>query len=123
MLLGAGLSLSNTLAVLQGLFGREGEFMRTPKFDAAQGAGAWQRSAYRLRLQPVVLGEVAFTLYALITAALVAASGKWGSVPFILLYALGFGLTAGIGVWQASQAWFANRRRKRSRMSEQGSPA
>ncbi len=123
MLLGAGLSLNNTLAVFQGLFGREGEFMRTPKFDAAQDAGAWQRSAYRLRLQPVVFGEAAFTIYALIAAGLLAASGKWGSVPFVLLYALGFGLTAGIGLGQASQAWLVNRRRKRSRMSEQGSPA
>jgi cellulose synthase/poly-beta-1,6-N-acetylglucosamine synthase-like glycosyltransferase len=123
MLLGAGLSLNNTLAVFQGLTGQESEFMRTPKFHATRNGGAWQRSAYRLRLQPLVLAEIALALYALLTAALLAASGKWLSAAFILLYALGFGLTAAMGLWQASQAWLANRRRKGSRMSEQGSLA
>ena len=123
MLLGAGMSLNNTLAVLQGLFGQGTEFMRTPKFDIAEGKGDWQHSSYRLSLQPMVLAETGLALYAVFTAAALAQAGKWTTVPFALLYALGYGLVAGLGLWQASQAWVANRRRKRSAVSEQGSPA
>lgn len=123
MLLGTGMSLNNTMAVVQGLFGRDTEFMRTPKFDITETTGGWQHSSYRLSLQPTVLAEAALALYAVVTAAALAQAGKWAMIPFALLYALGFGLVAGLGLWQASQAWVANRRRKGSGVSEQGSLA
>ena len=120
MLLGTGMSLSNTLAVMHGLRGHDTEFLRTPKF---QDAGAWRQSAYRLPLQSVVFAELALSLYALITVGVLAAAGKWWGVPFMLIYALGFGLVAGMGLWQASQAWLVNRRHKRGPVSEQSSIA
>jgi len=104
MLLGSGLSFNNTIAVFQGLFSQGGDFLRTPKFSVEDSTDQWQQSVYRLSLEPIFFGEVALTLYALITASVAIMLGKWWSLPFIMLYAASFGLMAGVGFWQAYQA-------------------
>ena len=52
---------------------------------------------------------VAATGLALVTAGVAAALGKWWSVPFMLLYAAGFGSVVFIGLWQAWQTRQASR--------------
>ncbi len=100
MLLGTGLCLSNTVAAGQALFGRESEFLRTPKFEATAGAEKWQGSAYRLRLNPIVFAELVLALFALGTGALSAYLGNYWASAFMAIYAAGFGLVAGFGLWQ-----------------------
>ncbi|HXF63607.1 MAG TPA: glycosyltransferase family 2 protein, partial [Caldilineaceae bacterium] len=104
MILGTGLSLNNTIAVLQGLTGKGGAFLRTPKFQVREAQDRWQQSAYRLPLQPVVLAELGLALYAALTMALCMEQGRWSAIPFLAVYAAGFGAMAGIGVWQAWQS-------------------
>jgi cellulose synthase/poly-beta-1,6-N-acetylglucosamine synthase-like glycosyltransferase len=49
MILGAGIALSQTLAVLRGISGRRSPFRRTPKYDIAHaGDESWRRATYRL---------------------------------------------------------------------------
>lgn len=104
MLIGTGLALNNTIAVLQGLTGTGGDFLRTPKFDVRSRADDWQRSSYRLPLPRLVLAEFALACYALAAATLGAAQGHWGTTLFLSLYTAGFGLMAGAGCWQAWQS-------------------
>ena len=52
LLLGSGMSLSNSLAVFSALLGRRSAFRRTPKF-----AGDWAGSGYALSLSPSLLLE------------------------------------------------------------------
>jgi hypothetical protein len=104
MLLGTGLALNNTIAVIQGLIGAGGDFLRTPKFHVRNRADAWQRSSYRLPLPRLVLAELALALYALAAVLLGAAQNQWGTAVFLSLYAAGFGVMAGVGFWQAWQS-------------------
>lgn len=100
-LLGMGLCLNNTLAVWQALTNRAGPFLRTPKFRVEDRADSWRESSYALALDPLVVGEALLALYALATVWLAVGYGKWWSVPFLLLYAAGFGLMVGMGVGQS----------------------
>jgi hypothetical protein len=100
-LLGTGLSLNNTIAVWQGFSQTGGQFLRTPKFRVESTADVWQRSAYRLPLDWVWLGEALLCCYALATVVVAVATGNPWSTPFLLIYAGGYGSMVAIGVWQA----------------------
>jgi hypothetical protein len=106
MLLGTGLSLNNTIAVYQGLTARSGEFLRTPKFNVNNANDPWQSNAYRISLQPAIIAEALLSLYALLSAAQFALDGDWLSVPFLLIYFLGFGLMTTGGLWQAFRSYW-----------------
>jgi hypothetical protein len=97
----AGIALNNTRAVIEALAGQRGPFVRTPKFQLEGRTGRWVDSAYRLSLDWSTLGEAALALYAVITMVAAWQAGNLYAVPFLLLYAAGFGLTAGLGAWQA----------------------
>lgn len=99
-LLGTGLSLNNTVAVWQGLTGRGGQFLRTPKFRVEATGDGWRGSSYRLPLDLVWLGEVVLLGYALMALYTALESGKWWSAPFLLIYVGGYGLMVVVGLWQ-----------------------
>jgi cellulose synthase/poly-beta-1,6-N-acetylglucosamine synthase-like glycosyltransferase len=103
-LLGMGLSLNNTVAVWQGFFQPGGQFLRTPKFRVESSGDVWQRSNYRLPLDLIWLGEVTLFCYALLTVAVALLHDKPWSIPFMLLYAGGYGLMVGVSAWQARRA-------------------
>lgn len=111
-LLGTGLCLSNSLAVAQALSGKEGAFVRTPKFRVARAVDRWQRSSYVVRLNWLFWGELGLALYALITAAVAVSLGNWWTLPFLAIYTLGFGAMAGVGLYQS---WAARPRQERPR--------
>jgi cellulose synthase/poly-beta-1,6-N-acetylglucosamine synthase-like glycosyltransferase len=128
MLLGTGIALSNSHAVWQGLRQTGGSFLRTPKFRVVQDSPAspqtdpalqkparWQLSAYRLPLSPIVWGEALLALYALLTAFVAYLTGQPGAMPFLLIYAAGFGLMVSVELAQALRAARLMRRRQRSR--------
>ena len=96
VMVGTGLALTSTKAMWEAFFGREHEFKRTPKGSpAAAGKGV-----YALLLDWTTWGELLLALYAL-AVALLALDLAPGLAPFIFLYALGFGYTGGLGVWES----------------------
>jgi cellulose synthase/poly-beta-1,6-N-acetylglucosamine synthase-like glycosyltransferase len=101
MLLGTGLTVNNTLAVYQGFRQQGGAFLRTPKFNVDQGQKQWQNSGYQLPLQPMVMAELFFCLYAIATIIVAITHGHSGAAPFLFIYAAGFGLMVGAELWQA----------------------
>jgi hypothetical protein len=101
VLLGTGLALSNSVAVLRGLQRRPADFRRTPKFQLEQRSGQWRDKAYALPLSGMVLGELALAGYAAATIAVALWRGHAYAVPFLALYLLGFGLMAVVGLVQA----------------------
>lgn len=93
MALGMGISLINTVAVLEGLFGRrDTEFVRTPKYGTAGGT-AWKKraGAFRKKIGLLPFIEIAFGLYMLgciITA--IYLKSAWGTLPFLVIFAFGY---------------------------------
>lgn len=105
ILLGSGIALSNTKAVIEALLGVGNVFRRTPKFNINTQADRWQDSAYRLPVDGLVLGELALALYSLLGAAIALLNDHAFAVPFILLYAFGFGYVGLQGLWDARFEW------------------
>jgi len=90
MALGIGLSINNGRAAVEGLFGRDVEFVRTPKRGAADtepGSGSFR---YRGRWPWHNTIELAFAVYCTATLGVAIATKSWASVPFLLLFWAGF---------------------------------
>ena len=125
VLLGMGLALSNTWAVLKAMLGLHQGFQRTPKFALRQREDTWVGSVYALSGDSLVWGELGLAVFAL---ALLAAPGvNCGFAPWLLLYAGGFGYVAGINLRQAHQRrrWLAMQTRSATSKVEripQGEP-
>ena len=99
---GIGLALTDAHAAWEAFFGRNHEFLRTPKVPSAYPRDA--QRAYALPIDWTTWGELLLALYALATG-LLAVDFAPGLAPFIFLYALGFGYTAALGFWQSGWRW------------------
>jgi sterol desaturase/sphingolipid hydroxylase (fatty acid hydroxylase superfamily) len=98
MALSIGLAWNNTLAVLRGLSASDQpqEFQRTPKFTRD-----WSASAYALRSDRYVWGEIALAVYAF-TGMIMAYQHYPPLVVYLGLCAFGFSLVA---VWTLHDTW------------------
>lgn len=117
-LLGMGLALSNTKAVLKAVLGLRQGFQRTPKFSLRWPDDAWVGSVYALGGDSLILGELSLAVFAFV---LLAAPGvNQGFVPWLLLYAGGFSYVAGVSLYQDHQRrrWLATRTRSASSTAE-----
>ena len=103
LLLGAGITPNNARAILEGLLERSSEFRRTPKFRVEQRQDQWADKMYVLRISADILLDLFFTLYALVTMAAAWWRQEVWLLPFLALYAGGFGLVTGISLWQNCQ--------------------
>ncbi len=88
LVLSAGLSLNNSIAVLQGLGPRLGEWQRTPKAGAESGTGP---ARYPLRRPLTAWAELALAASFIAVAAIAALAGAMSAIPFALLLAAGLG--------------------------------
>jgi cellulose synthase/poly-beta-1,6-N-acetylglucosamine synthase-like glycosyltransferase len=99
---GIGMCASNARAVLDGIFGHESEFIRTPKYDIRSGGDSWVRKVYARGNRRNWRLHAAFCLYSLATLATAAFESHWAAVPFILLFVFGFGYVTGLSFLHAA---------------------
>jgi hypothetical protein len=90
MALGIGLSINNGRAAIEGLFGRDVEFVRTPKQGVVDGEPALGTYRYRGRWPWHNAIELGFGVYCMATLLVAIATKSWASVPFLLLFCGGF---------------------------------
>jgi cellulose synthase/poly-beta-1,6-N-acetylglucosamine synthase-like glycosyltransferase len=103
-IIGFGLSLNNTLAVVEGLFGRShGAFMRTPKFNLTGRKGSWAGTDYAVSVSPAVWVELALGCYALLSGVILGVRLGWNVPPWMLVFALGYFYVAGLNLSQTSR--------------------
>ncbi len=103
---GVGSAWSTTRAVWTGLTSWGGTFGRTPKFRIEGRDGRWRDSVYRMVPDRAFVGEILLALYAIITIVVALTVGNIAVIPYLLLYAAGFGYVAFIGIqqkWQHTQ--------------------
>lgn len=89
MLVGFGICISNTRAVLEAILGIKSGFIRTPK------RGSTEAKSYRTAAEIVPWLEIAAGIYCLITLVIYARGGNFAIIPFISLYVAGFALVGG----------------------------
>jgi cellulose synthase/poly-beta-1,6-N-acetylglucosamine synthase-like glycosyltransferase len=94
MALGIGLSFSNAQAVLEALFGVKTSFVRTPKYRIeSSGDLSWVRKKYKRAKGLLPALELAFAAYFLFLIGFAAASEIFGTIPFFLLFFVGYAYT------------------------------
>ncbi len=103
-MIGFGLSLNNTVAFIEGIFGKgRGTFTRTPKFNLKGQNGNWNGSNYVEPLSPMVWGEIGLGFYCLLTGIALGFSYGWQVVPWVMIYAAGYFYVAGLNLFQTEQ--------------------
>ncbi|HLB70314.1 MAG TPA: FG-GAP-like repeat-containing protein [Candidatus Methanoperedens sp.] len=95
--LGIGISVNNTRAVIEALLNRKGIFQRTPKFGIERDSDRWEEKKYRLSFPLITFIELGLGIYALFALYLAYIKGNYFLIPFLVLYVAGylyiFGLT------------------------------
>ncbi|APG65343.1 glycosyl transferase family 2 [Tenacibaculum todarodis] len=91
-----GFSLHNTIAVLEGHFGKKSEFIRTPKFNITGLKGNWKNNKY-IKKKPsvhvIIEGLLAlYFVFGMYSAFIVGnEGGDFGLFPFHFMLFIGFG--------------------------------
>jgi hypothetical protein len=94
MALGIGLTLTNTRAVMEALFGIKSSFKRTPKYRVEKrGETSNAAKKYRKRLGIVPWIELVIGTYFALTVWYAIANENYFTVPFLLLFVLGYWYT------------------------------
>ena len=87
-----GLAVNNTKAVFEALIGKKTEFKRTPKYRIEQAQDDWKKNRYvQKRIGWIVMVELALAAYFLVGIATSISYLEIATIPFQLLFLMGFG--------------------------------
>ncbi|WP_242928689.1 cellulose synthase family protein [Pontibacter vulgaris] len=87
-----GLSLHNSLAVLEGYIGHKTPFIRTPKYNIVHRSDSWQKQGYRIEsINPITVLEGMLAVYFCYGIAAGIQLRDFGLLPFHVMLVLGFG--------------------------------
>src|SRR3984893_5427195 len=100
MSIGIGLCVNNTRAVLEALFDKKTEFARTPKYHIEGNTDEWMNKKYRqsVTVQPII--EMGLGFYFTATVFYALANGIYGTLPFLVLFQIGFLYTGLLSIAQ-----------------------
>ncbi len=93
MALGIGLTVTNTKAVMEALFGIKSAFVRTPKYRVAKKGEKSQAAKYRKRLILAPWIELAFGGYFFLAILYTFTNQNYFTAPFLVLFVIGYWYT------------------------------
>jgi cellulose synthase/poly-beta-1,6-N-acetylglucosamine synthase-like glycosyltransferase len=93
MALGIGLTITNTKAVIEALIGKQSAFARTPKYRVVSKQDKIRSTKYRKRLGWVPWVELLIGAYFASTIYYAVENENYITVPFLLLFVLGYWCT------------------------------
>jgi len=98
-----GFAVNNSRAVLEGLFRRRSDFVRTPKYSIRHKKDTWLDKKYvPIKISPTVILEIVLAVYCLFGVLSSLYFLEIAAVPFQLLFFLGFSLVAILSVKHAT---------------------
>jgi cellulose synthase/poly-beta-1,6-N-acetylglucosamine synthase-like glycosyltransferase len=114
MAMGIGLVFSNTRAVLEALLGIKSSFVRTPKYKVETASDNWLNVArkYRRKKGWLPFLELALALYFVVAVWYAFRSHIYATIPFLLVFLVGYGYMAGMSLFQGSARRLLNVLRK-----------
>jgi cellulose synthase/poly-beta-1,6-N-acetylglucosamine synthase-like glycosyltransferase len=86
----AGMSVNNSVAVFDAVFGKKNEFLRTPKYGIINKEDGWRDKAYNLPFTKTTLLEIFFGVYGIMGILVSIFSNNPVFVPIIGLQTIGF---------------------------------
>ncbi len=100
-----GFSVNNSKAVFEGLFKKQSEFVRTPKYGIDGKKDSWKDKKYvPVKFSWTVIVEMALAVYCLIGMASSIYYLEIAALPFQLLFTSGYGFVAYLSIRQALEA-------------------
>ncbi|PYP82137.1 MAG: glycosyl transferase family 2 [Blastocatellia bacterium AA13] len=101
MSMGIALTFSNARAVLEAICGVKTPFVRTPKYGIEnQTDSSWLRKRYVPRRLALPMIELLFTAYFIFTVWYAVHSQIFATLPFLLIYLLGYAYAAVMSIVQ-----------------------
>ena len=86
----AGMSVNNSIAVFDAVFGKNNEFLRTPKYGIIKNTDDWKDKAYNLPFTKTTLLEIFFGVYGLLGILISIFSNNPIFAPIIGIQTVGF---------------------------------
>jgi len=119
MALGIGLTVTNTKAVMEALFGIKSAFVRTPKYRVAKKGEKSQAAKYRKRLKLAPWIELIFGAYFFLAILYTFSNQNYFTAPFLILFVVGYWYT---GLMSLLQGRFERWRTGSEAAPEESSP-
>jgi hypothetical protein len=85
---------------MEAVFGRETEFVRTPKHGICGKLETWSGKKYRAAKSLTPFLELAMAAYFVVAVHIAIKNGHYMSVPFLLLFLFGFTYVGALSAWQ-----------------------
>ncbi|MCB9557324.1 MAG: glycosyltransferase [Deltaproteobacteria bacterium] len=98
--IGIGLCINQTRAVFEALLGKETEFVRTPKHGVANRRESWAKKRYRGIKTIIPYIELAMAGYFTLAIVIAIRGQHYVSIPFLLLFFVGYGYVGALSVFQ-----------------------
>ncbi|MDQ3948145.1 MAG: glycosyltransferase [Thermoproteota archaeon] len=102
MFYSTGLSVNNTVAVFDAVFGRKNEFLRTPKFGVINKSDNWKNKEYVLPFTKTTLLEMFFAIYGCMAVFVSIFTGNSLFAPMIAIPTIGFIYVAYLSIVHSS---------------------
>ena len=102
MFFSSGISVNNTVAVFDAVFGKKNEFLRTPKFGIVNKDDDWRNKEYVLPFTKTTLLEIFFAIYGCMAVFISLASGNAIFAPMIAVPTIGFIYVAYLSIVHSS---------------------
>jgi cellulose synthase/poly-beta-1,6-N-acetylglucosamine synthase-like glycosyltransferase len=102
MFYSTGLSVNNTVAVFDAVFGRKNEFLRTPKFGIVNNSDNWKNKEYVLPFTKTTLLEMFFAIYGCMAVFISIFTGNSLYAPMIAIPTIGFIYVAYLSIVHSS---------------------
>ncbi|MHC4267255.1 MAG: glycosyltransferase [Planctomycetota bacterium] len=90
MVIGCGIAVNNTKAVLEALLNIKSDFIRTPKYGVVRRGRNILAKSYSLPVTTFFIGEIFLSAYCFIGFMHYTSNKKFVFGPFLLMYAIGF---------------------------------
>jgi cellulose synthase/poly-beta-1,6-N-acetylglucosamine synthase-like glycosyltransferase len=102
MFYSTGLSVNNTVAVFDAVFGRKNEFLRTPKFGIVNNNDNWKNKEYVLPFTKTTLLEIFFAIYGCMAVFISILTGNSLYAPMIAIPTIGLIYVAFLSIVHSS---------------------
>lgn len=103
LIAGIGISLNNSFAAIEGFINKQSSFQRTAKYRIEQNIDKWWSKKYATSSHNFPYIEIMFTLYMMVSFVFAVKYKMWGTIPFILLFFLGYSYISTLTLIQASK--------------------
>jgi hypothetical protein len=101
MATGIGLAVTNSKAVIEGIIGKQSEFVRTPKYRLEAREEGWEGKKYvRRRAGWIPIIELGLAAYFLFTLIYSLTMENYLTTPFLLLFLMGYSYMGTMSLFQ-----------------------